>query len=57
VAVAAPILVIFYMLETFVGAIQAFVFGTLTLVFAVLAVSSHEAGHEEHAQGADLHHG
>ena len=48
VAVASPILVIFYGLELFVGAIQAFVFGTLTLVFAVLAVSAH--GPEEHAE-------
>jgi F-type H+-transporting ATPase subunit a len=41
VAVASPILVIFYGLELFVGGIQAFVFGTLTLVFAVLATSHH----------------
>ena len=37
----------FYALETFVGIIQAFVFAMLTLVFGVLATSSHEA-HEEH---------
>jgi F-type H+-transporting ATPase subunit a len=37
----------FYALETFVGVIQAFVFAMLTLVFAVLAVSSHE-DHEDH---------
>ena len=42
------IVVIFYGLELFVGAIQAFVFGALTLVFAVLAVSHH--GPEEHAE-------
>lgn len=36
----------FYGLEVFVGVIQAFVFAMLTLVFAVLAVSSHE-GHDE----------
>ena len=36
----------FYGLEVFVGLIQAFVFAMLTLVFAVLAVSSHE-GHDE----------
>jgi F-type H+-transporting ATPase subunit a len=53
VAVASPILVIFYGLEMFVGAIQAFVFGTLTLVFAVLAVSAHGDDHDEH--GTDAH--
>jgi F-type H+-transporting ATPase subunit a len=44
----APFLVAlpFYGLETFVGVIQAFVFAMLTLVFATLAVASHE-GHEE----------
>jgi F-type H+-transporting ATPase subunit a len=40
---------IFYGLEIFVGAIQAFVFGMLTLVFAVLAVSGHG---DDHAEGA-----
>jgi F-type H+-transporting ATPase subunit a len=46
----APFLVAvpFYGLETFVGLIQAFVFAMLTLVFAVLAVSSHEGHDEEH---------
>lgn len=39
---------IFYGLEIFVGAIQAFVFGMLTLVFGVLAVSGHS---DEHAEG------
>jgi F-type H+-transporting ATPase subunit a len=48
VAVASPIMVIFYGLELFVGAIQAFVFGTLTLVFGVLAVTSHEDHDEGH---------
>ncbi len=49
----APFLVAlpFYGLEVFVGAIQAFVFAMLTLVFAVLAVSSHE-GHDDE-QGHD----
>ena len=47
VGLAAPILVIFYGLEVFVGAIQAFVFGALTLVFAMLAVAHH--GDETHA--------
>jgi F-type H+-transporting ATPase subunit a len=44
----APFLVAlpFYALETFVGMIQAFVFAMLTLVFATLAVASHE-GHDE----------
>jgi len=37
----------FYGLELFVGVIQAFVFAMLTLVFAVLAVSTHD-GHGEH---------
>lgn len=46
----APFLVAlpFYGLETFVGLIQAFVFAMLTLVFGVLAVSSHEGHDEEH---------
>ncbi len=50
----APFLVAipFYGLEVFVGLIQAFVFAMLTLVFAVLAVSTHEGhdapgGHDE----------
>ncbi len=50
VAVASPILVIFYGLELFVGAIQAFVFGTLTLIFAALAVTDHDG--DEHAEDA-----
>jgi F-type H+-transporting ATPase subunit a len=55
VAVASPILVVFYGLELFVGAIQAFVFGTLTLVFAVLAVTAHDE--HDHAHGeAEAHH-
>jgi F-type H+-transporting ATPase subunit a len=53
VAVASPIVVVFYGLELFVGAIQAFVFGTLTLVFAVLAVSAH--GPDEHGEEAAHH--
>ncbi len=39
----------FYGLELFVGAIQAFVFAMLTLVFGALAVSSHGDGHAEEA--------
>lgn len=54
VGMAAPILVVFYGLEIFVGAIQAFVFGTLTLVFAMLAVSGH-GDHEEHGQVEEAH--
>ncbi|MGB2695429.1 MAG: F0F1 ATP synthase subunit A [Dehalococcoidia bacterium] len=37
----------FYGLEIFVGLIQAFVFGMLTLVFGVLAVSEHGGDHAE----------
>ena len=48
VALCTPILLFFYGLELFVGMIQAFVFGTLTLVFAMLAVSHH--GPAEHAE-------
>ena len=54
VAIASPILVVFYGLELFVGAIQAFVFGALTLVFAMSAVSHH--GPEEHEEGGSAHH-
>jgi F-type H+-transporting ATPase subunit a len=43
----------FYGLELFVGAIQAFVFAMLTLVFGALAVSGHGEGHEEHANVTD----
>ena len=53
VALSSPIMVIFYGLEVFVGLIQAFVFATLTLVFAMGAVTSHDdhehEGHEEAA--------
>ncbi len=37
----------FYGLELFVGIVQAFIFASLTLVFAVMATQSHD-GHEEH---------
>jgi len=37
----------FYGLELFVGAIQAFVFAMLTLVFGALAVTSHDEHDEE----------
>ena len=43
---AFVVLGIFYGLEIFVGAIQAFVFGMLTLVFGVLAITGHD---DEHA--------
>ncbi|OGO50399.1 MAG: hypothetical protein A2148_01980 [Chloroflexi bacterium RBG_16_68_14] len=36
---------IFYGLELFVGMIQAFIFGMLTLVFGVMAVAEHGEGH------------
>jgi F-type H+-transporting ATPase subunit a len=36
----------FYGLEMFIGFIQAFVFGSLTLIFINLAVTSHEEAHE-----------
>jgi F-type H+-transporting ATPase subunit a len=61
-----PLLLVlpFYGLELFVGAIQAFVFAVLTLVFGALAVTSHgdeEHGGEGHATGAGdaapAHHG
>jgi len=37
-----------YGLELFVGLIQAFIFAMLTLVFGVIAVTSHEEGSESH---------
>jgi F-type H+-transporting ATPase subunit a len=51
IAVASPLLVVFYGLELFVGAIQAFVFGALTLVFAMSAITSHDE-HEHAEEGA-----
>ena len=46
----------FYGLELFVGAIQAFVFAMLTLVFGALAVTSHDEHDEEetHASGGEV---
>jgi F-type H+-transporting ATPase subunit a len=38
----------FYGLELFVGIVQAFIFASLTLVFAVMATQSHD-GHDAHA--------
>jgi F-type H+-transporting ATPase subunit a len=56
VAVASPILVVFYGLELFVGAIQAFVFGALTLVFAVGAVEHHGDDSHGHGEEEAAHH-
>ena len=47
----------FYGLEVFVGAIQAFVFAVLTLVFAISAVSHHGDDHDEHGEGHEDAHG
>ena len=44
----------FYGLELFVGAIQAFVFAMLTLIFAVLAVSGHGEEHAEERRGEEV---
>jgi len=38
-------------LELFVGFMQALVFGFLTLVFSVIAVSEHEGNHHEEHEG------
>lgn len=46
------LVVVFYGLELFVGLIQAFVFAMLTLVFAQMAVTSHDDGHHEEETGA-----
>lgn len=54
VALSSPIMVIFYGLEVFVGLIQAFVFATLTLVFAMGAVTSHDE--HEHEGGEEAAH-
>lgn len=54
VPLVSTVLLPFYMLELFVGVIQAFVFAALTLVFAVLAVTHHGSGaHDESAEGAE----
>jgi len=46
----------FMFLEIFVGFIQAFIFGMLTLVFVAMAVVSHGEGHEESGpHGAPAH--
>ena len=44
----------FYGLEIFVGAIQAFVFAMLTLVFGALAVTGHEEREEAHTTGGEV---
>jgi F-type H+-transporting ATPase subunit a len=41
---------IFLILEFFVGLIQAFVFGMLTMVFMSQATHGHGGGHEEHVE-------
>lgn len=53
---------VFFALEIFVGLIQGFVFAMLTLVFGVMAVTSHHPDHEDqhhdapaHGQGAAHH--
>jgi F-type H+-transporting ATPase subunit a len=38
----------FYILELFVGFMQAFVFAILTLIFMVMATVSHAPGHDHH---------
>jgi F-type H+-transporting ATPase subunit a len=47
----------FYGLEIFVGAIQAFIFSMLTLVFAVMAVSAHGDDHGDEATHGEAAHG
>lgn len=47
----------FYGLEIFVGAIQAFIFSMLTLVFGVMAVSAHGDHHEEEHHTETTHGG
>ena len=47
---------IIYGLELFVGFIQAAVFALLTLVFASMAVESHDEDHDgHHEEGAEAH--
>jgi len=43
-----------FMFELFIGLIQAFVFGILTMVFMVMVTSSH-GGEEEHAADSSAH--
>jgi len=45
-----------FFMETAVGVIQAVVFAALALVFASMAVASHEAGHDKE-HGAEAHEG
>jgi F-type H+-transporting ATPase subunit a len=52
VPLVSAVMVVFYGLELFVGAIQGFVFAALTLVFASLAVSHHGPEEHEHAEEA-----
>ncbi|MBX3065837.1 MAG: F0F1 ATP synthase subunit A [Anaerolineae bacterium] len=46
---------VFYFLEIFVGAIQAYVFSTLTLIYASQAVTAHH-GDDEHHDEHEEHH-
>jgi F-type H+-transporting ATPase subunit a len=46
--IMAGVFLLPFVLETFVGFIQAVIFAALTLIFATLATESHE-GHEEGA--------
>jgi F-type H+-transporting ATPase subunit a len=55
IAVASPLLVVFYGLELFVGGIQAFVFGALTLVFAMSAITSHDDHDHDHTEETAHH--
>lgn len=43
-------------LELFIGLIQAFIFAILTLMFTLLALTSHEEGEEDHLIGAAEEH-
>jgi F-type H+-transporting ATPase subunit a len=45
----------FYVLEVFVGAVQAFVFTMLALVFFSMATVGHGDHHDEHAEQAAGH--
>ncbi|QBD79760.1 ATP synthase F0 subunit A [Ktedonosporobacter rubrisoli] len=46
--------IVFIPLEIFVAAVQAFVFGFLTLVFLELGTTSHSHDHEEHAAHGEI---
>lgn len=46
---------VFYFLEIFVGAIQAYVFATLTIIYASQAVVGHHSDDDEHDEHGDHH--